>query len=633
LTSFETAVVGGGHAGVEAALAAARLGLRVALISQDPARIGALSCNPAVGGLAKGHLVKEVDALGGLMGWAADRAAIQFRRLNTRKGPAVRASRVQVDRGVYLRAVQSALKRQPNLTVLAGEGVGLWLDRGRLAGVILADGARVPARSVVLTTGTFLNGLIHIGRINFSAGRLGDSAARGLSQSLAGLGLELGRLKTGTPARLYKKSIDFSRLKVQAGDPRPGAFSILSNVNRKGPALRQAVCHLTRTTARTRDIVAQALDRSALYGGQISGISTRYCPSFEDKVVKFPDKDSHHVFIEPEGLSSDEVYPNGISNSLPLDVQEAMIRSLPGLERAIMARPAYAIEYDYVQPTQLGPELMVKLLPGLFLAGQINGTSGYEEAAGQGLMAGLNAARWVRGLEPVIVTRERAYLGVMIDDLTTLGTREPYRMFTSRAEYRLLLREDNAAQRLTPLGRETGLVGDEQWRRFAQRQESLAKAGQVINSRRIKPQPALNAALAGLGSAPLSRPVGLAELMKRPELSWPVLADLIPDLARLSEEAAQAVEVELKYAGYVAKQEAQVRRFRELEERRLPEGLDFAQVPGLKREVVEKLSRIRPRSLGQAARIPGVTPAALMVLAVRTRALQAQSRAGVEEGV
>jgi tRNA uridine 5-carboxymethylaminomethyl modification enzyme len=392
-------------------------------------------------------------------------------------------------------------------------------------------------------------------------------------------------------------------------------LSILS----REPRLSQRPCHVTWTTARTKEIVARALDRSALYGGRIDGTGTRYCPSFEDKVVKFPDKDAHHVFIEPEGLDSTEVYPNGISNSLPLDVQGELIRSLPGLERAVMVRPGYAIEYDFVQPTELGQELMVKKLPGLFLAGQINGTSGYEEAAAQGLMAGLNAVRWLKDEEPVVLTRDKAYTGVMIDDLTTLGCDEPYRMFTSRAEYRLLLREENAAERLTPLGRKLGLVGEDQWALFSRRREARERVGEEIRARRIRPDEALNQGLGRLGSAVLSGPVLLTDLLKRPELSWPALVELIPELGELDRASAQAIEVELKYAGYVARQEAQVKRFKELENRRLPAGMDYGRLPGLTTEVVEKLTRIQPRCLGQAARIPGVTPAAVMVLAVQTK--------------
>ena len=617
ISIFDLAVVGGGHAGVEAALAGARLGLGVVLVSHDLDRIGALSCNPAIGGLGKGHLVKEIDALGGLMGRAADRAAIQFRRLNTRKGPAVRASRVQLDRPAYLRFVQKSLRGQKGLTLLGGEGVDLWLEGRSLKGLVLADGSRIGARSVVLTTGTFLGGLVHVGRISFPAGRLGDAPSLGMSRALANLGLPLGRLKTGTPPRLFKKTVDFGQMTPQPGDRRIMPFSVLS----RGPYLDQVECHVTRTTAQTKEIVAAALDRSALYGGHISGTGTRYCPSFEDKVVKFPDKETHHVFIEPEGLRSDEVYPNGISNSLPLDVQEAMIKSLPGCQRAVMARPGYAIEYDFVPPTRLGPELMAKELPGLFLAGQINGTSGYEEAGALGLIAGLNAARWVRGEEPVVLTRDRAYAGVMIDDLTTRGVDEPYRMFTSRAEYRLILREDNAAERLTPLGRELGLVGEEQWRLFNLRQESRERARRTLEAWRVEPTPELNRVLTANGSQPLKQTVRLAELLKRPYLSWDFLSEILEDPPEIGREEAEAVEVELKYAGYVAKQEAQVERFREMEDRRLPAGFDYSSLAGLSREMVEKLNRVGPRSLGQAARIPGVTPAAVMVVATRMKAL------------
>ena len=585
-------------------------------MTHDPAKIAALSCNPAVGGLGKGHLVKEIDALGGLMGWAADRTAIQFRRLNTRKGPAVRASRLQVDRDRYPRVVQQAIASQKGLTIVAGEAMDLRAGVKGAWQVVLADGGLIKARAVVLTTGTFLSGLIHVGGINFPSGRLGDPPSLGLSAALARLGLSLGRLKTGTPPRLLARSLDFSRLIVQAGEARPRFFSILSDK----PRLDQLPCHLTRTNKKTEEIIRQALDRSPLYTGRIKGVGARYCPSIEDKIVKFPDKSSHQVFIEPEGLNSDEVYPNGLATSLPLDVQEALIRSLPGLEEAVLSRPGYAIEYDYANPRQLGPDLMARETPGLFLAGQINGTSGYEEAAAQGLVAGLNALRWVRGLAPIVLTREKAYLGVMIDDLTTLGAEEPYRMFTSRAEYRLLLREDNAAERLTPLGRELGLVKEAQWRRFNRRQEKQATARQALASCRLKPSASLTAALDRLGSAAPDRPISLAELLKRPELSWPALKDLEAEAAlglpELDGEAMEAVEVEIKYAGYVAKQLKQVSRFKELEERLIPASLDYTGLPGLSREAVEKLSAVRPRSLGQAARIPGLTPAALMILSV-----------------
>ncbi|MBW2617686.1 MAG: tRNA uridine-5-carboxymethylaminomethyl(34) synthesis enzyme MnmG, partial [Deltaproteobacteria bacterium] len=559
-------------------------------------------------------------ALGGLMGWAADRTASQVRRLNTRKGPAVRASRVQVDRDRYPRVVQQALAGQKGLTIITGEAVNLRAGGKRAWQVVLADGSLISARAVVLTTGTFLGGLIHVGGISFPSGRLGDPPSLGLSATLAKLGLSLGRLKTGTPPRLLARSLDFSRLIVQPGEARPRFFSILSD----RPCLDQLPCHLTRTNKKTEEIIRQALDRSPLYTGRIKGVGARYCPSIEDKIVKFPDKSSHQVFIEPEGLNSDEVYPNGLATSLPLDVQEALIRSLPGLEEAVLSRPGYAIEYDYANPRQLGPELMAREAPGLFLAGQINGTSGYEEAAAQGLVAGLNALHWVRSQEPVVFTRDRSYIGVMIDDLTTLGAEEPYRMFTSRAEYRLLLREDNAAERLTPLGRELGLVKEAQWRRFNRRQEKQATARQALAGCRLKPSAPLAAALARLGSAAIDRPLSLAELLKRPELSWPALRDLEDEaflgLPELDSEAVEAVEVEIKYAGYVKKQREQVSRFKELEKRLIPASLDYTGLPGLSREAVEKLSSVRPRSLGQAARIPGLTPAALMILSILLKA-------------
>ncbi len=614
---FDVLVAGGGHAGVEAALAAARLGVACALITLDPARVAALSCNPAVGGLGKGHLVKEIDALGGLMAWAADQAAIQYRRLNTRKGPAVRASRLQVDRDLYPRAVRRFLAGHPNLTVLAGEVVEVLLDRGRVAGFRLADGTDIPARAGVLTTGTFLSGLIHVGGVRFPAGRLGEAPAAGLSASLRRLGLELGRLKTGTPPRVFKDSIDFGRLQVQPPDPRPQPLSVLSGP----PRLPQLPCHLTRTTERTREIILEALPRSPLYGGAIQGRGARYCPSIEDKYVKFPDKYTHHVFIEPEGLRSPEVYPNGVSTSLPLDVQELVVRSLPGLENARLARPGYAIEYDYVNPRQLGRDLMLPTAPGLFLAGQINGTSGYEEAAAQGLLAGLNAARHVRDLEPVVLGREQAYLGVMVDDLTTLGAEEPYRMFTSRAEYRLVLREDNAAERLTPLGRQLGLVDDRRWRLFLRRREGTERARDFLSRARLRPSPEADAWLAARGGTPLREPVRLADLLRRPEITWPELAGFLAGregVDGVDDDAAAALEVEIKYAGYARKQADQAVRLKEMEDRPLRAGLDFAALAGLSRELREKLGSHRPRTLGQAARVPGITPAALAILAAHT---------------
>ena len=616
---FDVAIIGGGHAGAEAALASARMGRPTVLITLDPAKIGALSCNPAVGGLAKGHLAKEVDALGGVLARAADRAGIQFRRLNTRKGPAVRGSRVQVDRTHFGRAVRRAIRNRPNLTVVTGEAIDLVVDQGRIQGVVLADGSRIKSRTAVLTTGTFLNGRVHIGGINFAAGRLGDPPAVGLTAALVRLGLEAGRLKTGTPARLDKKTIDFDKLEIQPGDRNPRPLSILTD----RLSLPQVPCHLSRTTEATLNIIKNSLDRSPLYSGIITGIGARYCPSIEDKVVKFPDKPSHHVFLEPEGLDSNEIYPNGISTSLPLDVQEAVVRSIPGLEKAVIVRPGYGIEYDYINPNQLGSDLGVPHIEGLYLAGQINGTSGYEEAAAQGLLAGSNAARLIMDQEPIILSRDQAYLGVMVDDLTTVGTDEPYRMFTSRAEYRLLLREDNAAHRLTPLGRELGLVGEDQWRRFNRLVQAEDRAEAELNRIKLKPGPETDAALEAAGTSPLKESTKLLDLLKRPQLTWPLIRDILPAgdwPADLPDEACEAVEVAIKYAGYVAKQRAEAVKFKEMEQRVLPADLDYTGLAGLSRELVEKLNRVKPRSLGQASRIPGITPAALVLLSFKTRA-------------
>jgi tRNA uridine 5-carboxymethylaminomethyl modification enzyme len=613
--TFDIIVVGAGHAGCEAAMAAAHMGMQTLLLTINADRIGHLSCNPAIGGLAKGHMVKEIDALGGMMGKWADQAGIQFRILNTRKGPAVRSSRAQIDRAEYLKVVQRDIFTCPNLFVRQETASSLTVENGRVTGVVTTLGETIPCRAALLTTGTFLQGLIHVGLKNFSGGRYGDPASQGLSPRLKELGLELGRLKTGTVPRLLKSSVDYSVMEEQPGDNPPRPFSFDS----PGIRLPQLPCFVTWTTERTHEIIRSGFDRSPMFTGVIKGTGARYCPSIEDKIARFPDKDRHQIFVEPEGLTSFEVYPNGIPTSLPLDVQKALVASIPGLEKAQIVRPGYAIEYDFVPPTQLRPTLETKAVRGLYLAGQINGTSGYEEAAGQGLWAAINAVRALRSEPEFVLTRSQAYIAVLVDDLVTKGTQEPYRMFTSRAEHRLLLREDNADGRLTPLGRDLGLVDDSRWKRFTAKQAALQEIMAGLESIRVRPDAATKDAVEAMGGTIPQKAVSLKELLRQPELSIGSLAPLWPELADFEAEALEEAEIQAKYEGYLQRQQDLVDRFEKMERTALPEDMVYTGIPGLSREVVEKLTRIQPRTLGQAGRISGITPAALSCLEIQLK--------------
>jgi len=603
--TIDAVVVGAGHAGVEAAAALARLGRSTLLITLRTDRIAWMSCNPSVGGLAKGHVVREVDALGGLMGDLADRSGLQFRRLNIRKGPAVRATRVQVDMAEYSRLAAVALARIPGLEVRADEVQEVCVEGGRVTGVQLAHGGRVACRAVILTTGTFLSGRVFIGEETWDAGRMDEPASTGLSGNLADLGFSLVRLKTGTPARLHRDSVDYEEMERQDGDEPPPFF----HWKTEAPTLPQVPCWITHTSDETHAVIRGGLDRSPLYTGKVAGVGPRYCPSIEDKVVRFPDRGRHQIFLEPVGLASDQVYPAGISSSLPRDVQDALLRTIPGLRNARVLRYAYGIEYDAIQPTALLPTLEARAVRGLYTAGQINGTSGYEEAAGQGLLAGINVARTLGEMAPIQLTRDQAYIGVMVDDLTTLGTNEPYRLFTSRAEHRLLLREANADRRLTPLGREVGLVGDAQWAAYeaSRRREDAVRAAM---EQRVPP-PEADAWAARAGTKPPGRTIRLGDLIQRPEVRLEHLRDLAPELPRLTPPEIEDLEAELKFAGYIKRQEKLADRVRKADGLLLPEDLPYDRVEGLSSELKEKLAVAKPRTLGAAGRLPGVTPAAL----------------------
>ncbi|MBG0844891.1 tRNA uridine-5-carboxymethylaminomethyl(34) synthesis enzyme MnmG [Pseudomonas chengduensis] len=612
---FDVIVIGGGHAGTEAALAAARMGVKTLLLTHNVETLGQMSCNPAIGGIGKSHLVKEIDALGGAMAIATDRGGIQFRILNSRKGPAVRATRAQADRVLYKAAVREILENQANLWIFQQAADDLIVENAEVKGVVTQMGLRFHADSVVLTTGTFLGGLIHIGLQNYSGGRAGDPPSIALAHRLRELPLRVGRLKTGTPPRIDGRSVDFSVMTEQPGDtPTP----LMSFLGKREHQPKQISCWITHTNARTHEIIAANLDRSPMYSGVIEGVGPRYCPSIEDKIHRFADKDSHQVFIEPEGLTTHELYPNGISTSLPFDVQLEIVRSIRGMENAHIVRPGYAIEYDYFDPRDLKYSLETKVIGGLFFAGQINGTTGYEEAGAQGLLAGCNAALRAQGKEAWCPRRDEAYIGVLVDDLITLGTQEPYRMFTSRAEYRLILREDNADLRLTEKGRELGLIDDERWAAFEAKREGIVQEEQRLKSTWVRPGTPQGDAIAARFGTPLAHEYNLLNLLARPEIDYATLVELT-EAPVVDNQVAEQVEIKTKYAGYIDRQQDEIAKLRASEDTKLPDDLDYASISGLSKEIQFKLGSTRPATLGQASRIPGVTPAAISLLLIHLK--------------